>query len=136
MPVRKTDLVPFKLVLAVEGTETVDGRMVVPGALWWLTPGQQELATVPVFHDGQIVGIVDSIWRDGDVVKGSGAFIEGRVPENALGNDVGMTIDNAEFDPSVVSPITVTKARIRNVWIYGLTQSGAWPEAKVTEVGE
>ena len=69
--------------LAIENTETGDGRIIAPGAIEW-DEGQLPLAYriagdqhVDTITDAPQVGTIDRVWRDGDTVMGEGQIDDG-----------------------------------------------------------
>lgn len=66
--------------LAIENSQTGDGRIITPGAIEW-DDGQLPLAYriagdqhVDTITDAPQVGTIDRVWRDGDVVMGEGVI--------------------------------------------------------------
>lgn len=58
-------------VIAVEGQETSDGRIIEPGALAWKLP------VALIDTDGwSIVGRVDAVSRDGSLIRAEGILFE------------------------------------------------------------
>ena len=96
--------------LALENTQTGDGRIIAPGAIEWddgplplayRVAGDQHVDTIT---DAPQVGTIDRVWRDGDIVMGEGVIDDDNVDGAELvrrlsdgtashGNRQGVSID-------------------------------------------
>lgn len=110
-------------IIAVEGEPTGDGRLIAAGALTW--PDHP----LPLTHeiDGETIGTVEEISRDGDLIRASGT-----IKDASYGyiHSVGVSLTDpqaeGDFDGSFS---VVTKAEIREVAIVA---SAAWADAQIT----
>lgn len=73
---------PGDTALAFENTETGDGRVFRPGALYWNGPGPwplQHADEMLMGHQGaELAGAIQSIAREGDRITGTGVLYPGR----------------------------------------------------------
>lgn len=66
--------IPWEGILAVEGEQTGDGRLLDRGAVRWST-GPWPLKWEPTgTHDGPVVGDVAEVWRSGAEIRGRGTL--------------------------------------------------------------
>jgi 2'-5' RNA ligase len=100
----------WKALLAIEGQQTEDGRIIDVGALSWRDLPLSLMAmdtTGPGGHEGaEVAGRIDRVYRDGNNIFGEGEFstnefgqkIEGLVGEQALrGNSVDLAVLAYEY---------------------------------------
>lgn len=100
----------FRVLLAIEGQRTEDGRMLDAGSVNWRTPPLSLMAmdtTGPGGHEGaQVAGRIDSITRDGYEIWGAGEFDSGEfgqqirrmIGEQTLtGNSVDLAVTAFEY---------------------------------------
>ena len=81
-------MIAWRGPLAVENTETGDGRVIAAGAVEW-DEGQHPLAYkitgdqhVDTIAEAPQVGTIDRMWRDGDLIMGEGQIDDGN-PDGA-----------------------------------------------------
>lgn len=102
--------------IAIEDVTSVDGRLIEPDALTW------PKGPVPLIGDDwTLVGRVDWIGRDGDVVMASGVWFGRPAPGRNLNiqlRDVG-DVRGGVFKQGLISAVYVT------------TGAPAWPECQL-----
>ena len=105
-------------VIAVEGRETLDGRLIRPGALTWEAEGFPLLLVgTPEssdYWDRRRVGTIEHIERlAGGIIRGEG-FLTGDLPELL---DLGVFVDHAVWDEHSFVPQVLNVGRIRSVTV-------------------
>ncbi|QDH93315.1 hypothetical protein QC999_gp35 [Microbacterium phage Cressida] len=106
--------------IAVEGRPTDDGRMLMPGRITW--PDLPMPLREP--DHGEEIGTVQTITREGDLLRATGTWNE--APEeiglaiNILGGESQFATDGAVM--------VVTGGRIAGVYT---SENPAWPEARM-----
>lgn len=107
--------IPWRGILAVEGHRTSDGRMIGPGALSW------PVLPIPLEdREGNIVGRVDRVERDGDLIRVEG---EADVPVGrATGLAAYVTVQRSRYEEDglmVVEEATLHVARMTEHPTFG-----------------
>ena len=137
------DRIPWKGILAPEGIRSGDGRKFSAGALTHrdlpLPLRVQEADTGG--HDGAItVGTINKIWRDQDMVWGSGEFLDSELADRVVGQIMdgalrGVSIDADDAEMAAESDdneVEFSRARICAATLVAIP---AFAEAYV-ELGE
>jgi hypothetical protein len=112
------DGAPFRVLLAVEGQPTEDGRLLMPDSVEWREPPLSLMAmdtTGPGGHEGaQVAGRIDSVERQGMEIWGNGFFnanpfgehIENMVENQSLrGNSVDLAVTDFEYQNAAGQPL-------------------------------
>lgn len=75
----ETEEIPWKGVLLVEGEQSRDGRIIALGALKWTTP-----FPLTDLETHAVIGRVNEVWRDGNLIRGRGISFKPVGGMNAL----------------------------------------------------
>lgn len=106
-------------IIAVEAQPTVDGRVLMPDSLSWDLP-----LPVVQYAEGTYewvpIGTLDTIVRDGDLIRGSGTL-----DTKPVGGSCEMGADSMEIEDHPGVQFIVTSARIRYV---AIGEKPAWPQ--------
>lgn len=104
-------------VIAIEGEETIDGRLLMPEALTW----DEDKFPKRIINvvDYSIVGEVDKVVRRGKLI-----LAEGSIDDEAVNTDfvATMSVDRMEGAPS-----GITRCRLAGLFVG---TEGVWPEAR------
>jgi hypothetical protein len=118
-------MTPFEHVIAVEGVETPDRRLCLPGSLTWETPMPVMGKSVEGEWSVPIIGTIESVRRSGTLIWATGHWFEEEPPR---GKDYGfcVTLDSGEYtdDTGLGDPLTLKHGRIRAVYLGNTV----WPE--------
>lgn len=105
-------------VLAVEGVETGDGRMFSEGSLTWAEPWLPLRWAPEDFgaHDGAVdVARIDNIWRDENIIYGSGVFDLGQ----PAGVEAYRRVDQGFLKGVSIDPDSIKDADVELVFPAG-----------------
>lgn len=117
------EMEPWTAVLAVEGTPTGDGRMFAANSLTWRElplPLMSQLATAMGHDTAVCVGRIDTIERDGNLIRAAGVFLagdpsnpqdavtltKGLIQNKAL-RGVSVDVDDMEIEFPELDPISI-----------------------------
>ncbi|QDH91654.1 hypothetical protein QDA01_gp35 [Microbacterium phage Cinna] len=111
---------PWSGTIAVEGRPTDDGRMLTPGAVTW-----GDLPRPLLNPDtGLALGQVDTITREGDLLRATGSWTE---EDEEVGLAIALVSAEADFQ-GVGAVMVVTAGVIQGVYV---SESPAWPECRM-----
>ena len=119
----------FTQTIAVEGKETTDGRLLLPGALTWerlpvAVTGESE---TPLSYDLPLLGkLVDVRRLEGGLIEGH-FELEKPLAPGQYAMSIAVTFDEEDVDETSASRLAVTSARLLQVMIKS-AETAVWPE--------
>lgn len=111
------ELIPWVGTICIEGVQTTDGRLILPGAVRW--PNLPVPLNDPA---GRNIGSVDSVWRYGSCIRAAGKAAAYSGP--CLAMEVSIERYSIADDTTVVE-----EANLRAV--AATMETVAWPEARM-----